>query len=93
VAKRETHDNEAQHAKKTNMFFFLAILLTILWLLGLCLDVGGGLIHLLLVAALVAMVFDMVAGRRRGAAPQPEIRSPAQPAARLPIPPSSWAAK
>jgi hypothetical protein len=33
------------------------------WLLGLVLHVGGGLIHLLLVVAVVLLVFNIVTGR------------------------------
>ncbi|MGA2990862.1 MAG: lmo0937 family membrane protein [Candidatus Korobacteraceae bacterium] len=36
-----------------------------MWLLGFSLHVGGGLIHLLLVVALVVLVFNLVTGRRR----------------------------
>jgi len=36
----------------------------ILWLLGFSLHIGGGLIHLLLVIALVVFVFNLVSGRR-----------------------------
>jgi hypothetical protein len=35
-----------------------------LWLLGFSLHVGGGLIHLLLVVALVILVINVVSGRR-----------------------------
>jgi len=38
--------------------------LLILWLLGFSLHVAGGLIHLLLVIALVVLVFNLVSGRR-----------------------------
>ena len=40
-------------------------LFSILWLLGFSLHIGGGLIHLLLVVALVVLVFNLVTGRRR----------------------------
>jgi len=36
----------------------------ILWLLGFSLHVAGGLIHLLLVVALVVLVINLVSGRR-----------------------------
>jgi hypothetical protein len=35
-----------------------------LWLLGFSLHVAGGLIHLLLVVALVVLVINLVSGRR-----------------------------
>jgi hypothetical protein len=37
----------------------------ILWLLGFSLHVGGGLIHLLLVVAVVVLIFNLVTGSRR----------------------------
>jgi hypothetical protein len=45
------------------LWTILAILL-VLWLVGLLTEVGGGLIHLLLVAALVVLVFQLITGRR-----------------------------
>lgn len=41
----------------------LAIVL-VLWLLGLLLDVAGGLIHLLLVVALIIVIVNLLTGRR-----------------------------
>ena len=41
----------------------IAVLL-VLWLLGFTLEVGGGLIHLLLVVALVALAINLFSGRR-----------------------------
>ena len=46
------------------MLWTLIAVLLILWLLGFSLSVGGGLIHLLLVVALVALVFNLVTGRQ-----------------------------
>jgi hypothetical protein len=40
------------------------VVLLILWLLGFSLHVAGGLIHLLLVVALVVLVLNLVGGRR-----------------------------
>ena len=39
-------------------------MLLILWLLGFSLHVAGGLIHLLLVVALVVLVINLMSGRR-----------------------------
>jgi hypothetical protein len=36
----------------------------VLWLLGLIGGVGGGLIHLLLVVALIVLLFQLISGRR-----------------------------
>jgi hypothetical protein len=46
---------------------WLAAVLVIAWLLGWgVFHVAGGLIHLLLVVALVVFVFNLVSGRRAG---------------------------
>jgi hypothetical protein len=42
----------------------IVVLLLILWLLGFTLHVAGGLIHVLLVIALVVVVLRLVQGRR-----------------------------
>ncbi len=36
----------------------------VLWLLGLITNIGGGLIHLLLVVALVVLIVQLVSGRK-----------------------------
>jgi hypothetical protein len=46
------------------MLWTIVVLLGILWLLGFSFHVGGGLIHLLLVVALVVLVFNFLSGRR-----------------------------
>jgi hypothetical protein len=46
------------------MLWTLIVVLFILWLLGFSLSIGGSLIHLLLVVALIALVFNLVSGRR-----------------------------
>src|SRR5690349_12638604 len=47
------------------MLWTLAVILLILWALGfLAFHVGGGLIHLLLVIALIVIVYRLVTGRR-----------------------------
>jgi hypothetical protein len=46
------------------MLWTIFVVLGILWLLGFSLHVGGGLIHLLLVVALVIFVYNLVSGRR-----------------------------
>ena len=37
----------------------------VLWLLGFVLDIGGGLIHTLIVIAVILFIFDLISGRRR----------------------------
>jgi hypothetical protein len=47
------------------MLYTLAVVLVILWALGfLAFHVGGGLIHLLLVIAVIAVLLRVIQGRR-----------------------------
>ena len=46
------------------MLWTIVGILVILWLLGFSFHVGGGLIHLLLVIALVVFVANLLTGRR-----------------------------
>jgi hypothetical protein len=42
----------------------LVVVILILWALGLAFEVAGGLIHLLLVVALIVIVYRLLTGRR-----------------------------
>jgi len=47
------------------MLYTLAVILLILWLLGfVAFHVGGGLIHLLLVIAVIVIIYQLLTGRR-----------------------------
>jgi Family of unknown function (DUF5670) len=46
------------------MLYTLIAILLVLWLLGFSLNVGGGLIHALLVIAVVVFLFNLLSGRR-----------------------------
>jgi hypothetical protein len=46
------------------MLWTIVAIFLILWLLGFSMSIGGSLIHLLLVVALVMIVFNLVTGRR-----------------------------
>ena len=46
------------------MLWTIVAIFLVLWLLGFSFSVGGSLIHLLLVLALVAVVINLVSGRR-----------------------------
>jgi len=46
------------------MLWTIVAIFLILWLLGFSLHIGGGLIHLLLVVAIVVFVINLVSGRR-----------------------------
>jgi hypothetical protein len=46
------------------MLWTILVILLVLWLLGFLTSVGGGLVHLLLVIALVVLVVQLLSGRR-----------------------------
>ena len=46
------------------MLWTIMVILIILWLLGFSLHIGGGLIHLLLVLAVIVLIFNLLSGRR-----------------------------
>jgi hypothetical protein len=47
------------------MLFTIAAVLVVLWLLGaFAFHVGGGLIHLILVVAVIVVVIQLIQGRR-----------------------------
>ncbi len=48
------------------MLWTIIGILIVLWLLGFSLHVAGGLIHILLVVALVVFVIQLISGRRVG---------------------------
>ena len=49
------------------MLYTIALILLVLWVLGLAMSfTGGGLLHLLLVIALVVVIFQLLSGRRVG---------------------------
>ena len=45
------------------MLWTIFVVLLILWLLGFSLHIAGGLIHLLLVIAVVVLIINLVTGR------------------------------
>jgi hypothetical protein len=46
------------------MLWTIVVILLVLWLLGFTMHVAGGLIHILLVIALVVVVLNLLSGRR-----------------------------
>lgn len=46
------------------MLWTIVVILIVLWLLGFSLHVAGGLIHILLVVALIVGLFQLFSGRR-----------------------------
>ncbi|HEY9753090.1 MAG TPA: lmo0937 family membrane protein [Coleofasciculaceae cyanobacterium] len=47
-----------------NLIWTAVVVLFILWLLGFAVHIGGGLIHLLLVLALIGIVYNLLIGQR-----------------------------
>jgi len=55
----------SQATRGFTMLWTIAVILIILWLLGaFVIPVGGGLIHILLVIALVVIVYRLLTGQR-----------------------------
>lgn len=46
------------------MLWTIAVILVVLWLLGFSLNLAGGLIHILLVVALVVGLIQLFSGRK-----------------------------
>ena len=46
------------------MLWAIFVILLILWLLGFAFHVGGGLIHILLVLAVIWLLWNLLTGRR-----------------------------
>jgi 4-hydroxybenzoate polyprenyltransferase len=54
-----------KRTKEILMLLWIAIVIAVLWLLGLLTNIGGGLIHILLVVAVVVLIFHFLRGRSR----------------------------
>jgi len=50
--------------RRCDMLWAIAVVLLVLWLLGFMTHVGGGLVHLLLVVAVVVVLIRVIQGRR-----------------------------
>jgi hypothetical protein len=49
------------------MLYTIAVVLLVLWLLGLVTSfTAGGLLHILLVVAVIMVIFQLISGRRVG---------------------------
>jgi hypothetical protein len=46
------------------MLWTILVVLIVMWLLGFSFHVGGGLIHLLLVVAVIVLLWNLLTGRR-----------------------------
>jgi hypothetical protein len=51
-------------SRMAGILWIVLVVLIVLWLLGLIASVGGNLIHLLLVVALIVLIFNLLSGRR-----------------------------
>ena len=47
------------------MLYTIIVALVVLWLIGLVAHIGGGLIHILLVIALIVFVYNLITGRKK----------------------------
>jgi hypothetical protein len=47
-----------------NLLWLIIIILIIMWLGGFALHIGGGLIHILIVIALILLIYRLATGRR-----------------------------
>ena len=47
------------------MLWTIISILLLIWLVGFVLDVAGGLVHILLVVALIVFIYNMITGRKR----------------------------
>jgi Family of unknown function (DUF5670) len=47
-----------------SLIWTIVVVLFVLWVLGFALQFGGGLIHLLLVLAIIGIVYNLLVGRR-----------------------------
>ncbi|WP_407645446.1 lmo0937 family membrane protein [Halolactibacillus halophilus] len=48
-----------------DMLWTIIGILLLIWLVGFVLDVAGGLVHILLVVALIVFIYNMITGRKR----------------------------
>ena len=46
------------------MLWTIFVILLVLWLLGFSLHIAGGLIHLILVIAVIVLIYNLITGRR-----------------------------
>jgi 4-hydroxybenzoate polyprenyltransferase len=51
------------HKEDDAMLYTIIGVLVVLWLLGFIAHIGGGLIHLLLVAAAIVFIYHLITGR------------------------------
>ena len=47
-----------------NLLWLIVVVLVVLWLLGFAFKIGGGIIHILLVIAVIVVIYRLVTGRK-----------------------------
>ena len=47
-----------------SLIWTIVVVLFVLWLLGFALSIGGGLVHLLLVLAIIGIIYNLLVARR-----------------------------
>lgn len=47
-----------------SLLWTIIVILFVLWLIGLVAHIGGGLIHILLVIAVIVLIINLISGRR-----------------------------
>lgn len=60
----DNRDEGLTQSKGIIMLWTIIVILFVLWLLGFIGHVGGSLIHLLLVVAVIVLIFNLIQGRR-----------------------------
>ena len=46
------------------LIWLILVVVLVVWLVGFIADVGGSLVHLLLVVALLLLIYNLITGRR-----------------------------
>jgi hypothetical protein len=59
-----SHEGTCDLTERNVMLWTIIIILLVLWLLGFSIHIGGSLIHLLLVIAIVVLIVQLIQGRR-----------------------------
>ena len=47
-----------------SVLWAIVVILVVLWLIGLVANIGGGLIHILLIVALIVLLYNLFVGSR-----------------------------
>ena len=59
------YESQFSHTEVFPMLWTLVVILVVLWLLGLVANIGGGLVHVLLVIALIVVAVNLLLQGRR----------------------------